>query len=327
MSNQEQFLMIDKEIFNSWMFPKPEENNTMSSFEAYLSLCGLARWKKAQICLTKANLYQRELVASLSFLAVRFGWSKGRTQRMIDRWIKDGFISKRYENGNTIIKVKKYLILTGSDTANDTISDTISDTPNNEAKTGVKTSVSDTISDTTFDTVSDTTVIQQRYDGGNNKKKEKKEEKEKNKKEEGESVAKAPTPPIESNSIFNELIDYWNSEALEGIPRVTRLNKPRKNKIKARLKSNPKFCEDFKVVVQRFSKNINFYTGANDRNWVITFDWIIENESNYLKVLEGNYDDKGIDKISFRNGKEVKGNTVDEQYRETMEDFKKMGVI
>lgn len=29
--------------------------------------------------------------------------------------------------------------------------------------------------------------------------------------------------------------------------------------------------------------------GDNPRNWKVTFDWIIENDKNYLKIIEGNY--------------------------------------
>ena len=31
--------------------------------------------------------------------------------------------------------------------------------------------------------------------------------------------------------------------------------------------------------------------GQNNRNWTITFDWLIK-PNNFIKVLEGNYDDK-----------------------------------
>ena len=34
---------------------------------------------------------------------------------------------------------------------------------------------------------------------------------------------------------------------------------------------------------------IPFLEGQNDRGWVATFDWIIANDNNAVKVLEGNY--------------------------------------
>jgi hypothetical protein len=33
-----------------------------------------------------------------------------------------------------------------------------------------------------------------------------------------------------------------------------------------------------------------FCLGSNDRGWRVTFDWLIENDKNISKLLEGNYD-------------------------------------
>ena len=30
-------------------------------------------------------------------------------------------------------------------------------------------------------------------------------------------------------------------------------------------------------------------SGDNDRGWKASFDWLLENDSNIMKVLEGNY--------------------------------------
>lgn len=38
-----------------------------------------------------------------------------------------------------------------------------------------------------------------------------------------------------------------------------------------------------------------FLTGENERKWVATFDWLIENDTNYLKVLELRYKNKSKD--------------------------------
>ena len=45
-----------------------------------------------------------------------------------------------------------------------------------------------------------------------------------------------------------------------------------------------------------------FLQGDNKNNWQITFDWFI-NKSNFLKVLEGNYDDKINSEIKYANQK------------------------
>ena len=58
-------------------------------------------------------------------------------------------------------------------------------------------------------------------------------------------------------------------------------------------------------------KNINnssFLKGQNKNNWVITFDWLIK-PNNFIKVLEGNYDDVKP-KIEH---KEVQGKTIEKK--------------
>ena len=34
----------------------------------------------------------------------------------------------------------------------------------------------------------------------------------------------------------------------------------------------------------------SFLLGSNDKNWKVCFDWIIENDKNYIKILEGKYE-------------------------------------
>ena len=36
----------------------------------------------------------------------------------------------------------------------------------------------------------------------------------------------------------------------------------------------------------------SFLKGDNDRGWKASFDWIFENNKNWVKVFEGNYGDK-----------------------------------
>ena len=38
----------------------------------------------------------------------------------------------------------------------------------------------------------------------------------------------------------------------------------------------------------------NFCKGENDRGWRADFDWLIKNDHNIIKVLEGKYDNKGV---------------------------------
>lgn len=86
----------------------------------------------------------------------------------------------------------------------------------------------------------------------------------------------------------SDLIDMWNKYC-GNLPRVSKLTQTRKRKIVQRLKEEPDPKVWEKVFV-RCATN-GFLNGTeNDRLWSASFDWIIGNDTNYVKVLEGRYD-------------------------------------
>ncbi len=78
--------------------------------------------------------------------------------------------------------------------------------------------------------------------------------------------------------------DYWNV-AVEGtqLPTVKTMSEARLKKLKTRIRE-PAF--DFIGIIKKIyiSKKIRY-----DSQW-FSFDWVFENETNYIKILEGNYD-------------------------------------
>lgn len=82
--------------------------------------------------------------------------------------------------------------------------------------------------------------------------------------------------------ILEPYMAYWNLFAAKyNLPKVTTATELRQKKLEARLKE-PKF-----VFTQIISVATNS-TIATSGTW-FTFDWILEGEKNYIKVLEGNY--------------------------------------
>jgi len=69
------------------------------------------------------------------------------------------------------------------------------------------------------------------------------------------------------------------------------LEKPRKitDKIRthlhARIAENKNFLDDFKICLEKLAC-LPFYLGKNDRNWKVTFRYLIKNNENYNKILE-----------------------------------------
>lgn len=107
--------------------------------------------------------------------------------------------------------------------------------------------------------------------------------------------------PLSVNSP-NELVSLWH-EHCPTLAKIGKLTDARKSKINARIKSEPS-----KAYWETLFKKISatpFLTGASDSGtWKANFDWILKNEDNAAKVLEGNYDRSGTRKLSNQDQRE-----------------------
>lgn len=81
--------------------------------------------------------------------------------------------------------------------------------------------------------------------------------------------------------------DMWNLMAgYTGLAKVEVINSSRTKKLGARIRE-PAF--DFPAILNKV-KDSRILKGVDNGNgWKATFDWIIENETNYVKILEGQY--------------------------------------
>ncbi len=71
----------------------------------------------------------------------------------------------------------------------------------------------------------------------------------------------------------------------EGLPVPETLSESRRKKFKVRIKEPP--FEFYKIL--EGIHNSKFCRGDNNRNWKVDWDWIFENDSNYLKILENKF--------------------------------------
>ena len=78
------------------------------------------------------------------------------------------------------------------------------------------------------------------------------------------------------------------NETCTSFSKVTAVSADRKKHISARLKQYG--VEKIKLVFQKAEAS-SFLKGDNNRKWKANFDWLL-NETNFAKVLDGNYDDK-----------------------------------
>lgn len=87
---------------------------------------------------------------------------------------------------------------------------------------------------------------------------------------------------------FQHIVNLYNS-ICTSLPKVQSLSVARRKAIKARL--NTYSVEQFELMFKKAEASC-FLKGKNKTNWQANFDWLIK-DSNFAKVLDGNYDDKG----------------------------------
>lgn len=89
----------------------------------------------------------------------------------------------------------------------------------------------------------------------------------------------------------NDFVDKWNEfAAKQKICQIQSLSEGRKKKLKARF-AEEKFKNNIDLIFKNIGKS-NFLLGRGDSSWKINFDWLIDNDKNYLKVIEGVYNNK-----------------------------------
>lgn len=102
----------------------------------------------------------------------------------------------------------------------------------------------------------------------------------------------------DTDSIYNTIIEYWNSK-------VGRCSASKERLVKLKERCQDKlFREEYKKAIDKIAYS-SFCKGGGNTGWKANIDWFIQNDTNIRKVLEGKYDDKdrsGIKKFM----KEVK---------------------
>lgn len=89
----------------------------------------------------------------------------------------------------------------------------------------------------------------------------------------------------EKPKFIKPFVDLWNIFATENkLTTVTKINDTRKKIFRTRIRDE---SFDF-ITVLSIAKKSEFI--LDGRHW-FTFDWIFKNDSNYLKVIEGKFDD------------------------------------
>lgn len=101
----------------------------------------------------------------------------------------------------------------------------------------------------------------------------------------------------EKNAPYNNIIyidkkgisgvkEIWNNFAVKhSLQSIARVSRERSGKLATRQKEE---LFDIEKILLEAEKQ-PFLFGVNDRGWKMDFDWLIENDNNYLKILENKY--------------------------------------
>lgn len=111
--------------------------------------------------------------------------------------------------------------------------------------------------------------------------KKEKEKENKNKKENKESVDLA------------DAVRAFNDKLMDKLPIVVVFNEKRKQKLGARFEEFKRFGNPAEVWITLIEKikRSKFLCGETGE-WKCTFDWLVENSTNWVKVYEGQYENK-----------------------------------
>lgn len=89
------------------------------------------------------------------------------------------------------------------------------------------------------------------------------------------------------NVPYEEIKNLYN-QLCPSLSRIMKITDSRKRHIKARWKEVSGNIDAFKRLFE-MTEESKFLTGNNEKGWKADFDWLIKNNDNYTKVLEGKY--------------------------------------
>jgi hypothetical protein len=123
---------------------------------------------------------------------------------------------------------------------------------------------------------------------------------------EGASAPVAATASTPKGTTAEQIVKLWNEMTRAPLPRCQTLTDERRRRIRARVSKLPALA-DWRRVFERIQAS-QFCRGEIDgRNgqtpWVADLDWVIKNDTNLARVLEGRFDDRaGPVLMSQRSG-------------------------
>lgn len=278
------YIKLHRKIQECWVWDADEK---YSKGQAWVDLLLLANHKEKKMAFdNKIIVIDRgQLVTSIDALSRRWHWAFNTTKRFLRLLESDGMLTRKSDNRKTLITIENYEIYQGRDDEDDEDADR----------------QTDRLLDSQADRLLDGLTANKLTDSltpNKNVKNVKNEKNEKNVK----------------NNIYSpksrEIIALYNS-ICKSFPKARETEKRIKT-LNTRLK---KYTADDFALVFTMAEESDFLSGRSGVWTSCSFDWLI-NETNMIKVLEGNYKNKSStsDIDNWLNGSGDDINIIDGLY-------------
>lgn len=293
-------------------------SEAFTRLQAWIDLLIIANHDESYIYVrgNKVEIKRGQVGKAQDTLADRWKWSRGKVDRFLKELEKSGQIVRQKNSVMSLISIVNYEVYqcgsTTESTADKTTDDTPKDTtdgrqiiPQNGQQTDQQTDVNKN--------VKKNNILSPKVDNIPSPPKG----------EEASTPAlasKAVEPKPEDEEIIQpepaqkkkplpakKIADMWNTTCT-GYPKIFTLSEARKNKIRIRVEEMGGIEKAMPIMQTIFKKmqESKFLKGGNKRGWKASFDWVFENDKNWVKVWEGNYDEnKNGEAVSTENPKNV----------------------
>jgi len=256
-----------------------EPGRKFSRLEAWLYIINVLA---AGVDDEKSGLKRGEFIASIRFLADRFNWSHGTTQRFMDQLLEHSMISRVVREAvRQPVQEAGHFIVCEYETYNQT---------RYTERYGKRYAERYKIKE----------VIKEGF-------------KEVEKKDTPAFAEASAGTPVLADRSFSEgrspkiLVDIYRKHN-QSLPEVKALTSERLKKCRSRINHAVRdgcleqYLEDFKAAVRK-AQQTPFIRGEGARGWRASFDWFVANHVNVYAVLEGKYDGPAAESHSGNGGK------------------------
>lgn len=281
--------------------------------QAWIDLLLVANYRDSVIYVrgNKVDVKRGQIAKSQDFFATRWKWSRGKVIRFLDELQKCGQIVQQKSNVITLISVVNYEYYQQDGTT---------DEPQTDSRQYNK---------RTTDGTTDEPQIVQPNERRIKKNKEDNKETSLTRGKENAAAVAAPTSasdeaeapkPIKAekreNLPFKEIKELWNAVCV-GYPKLHSLSESRKNKMRNRVAEMGGAEKSLLLLREIFTKMqvSNFLRGDNKRGWKASFDWLFENDKNWVKVYEGNYDNRPDTAPRYRTNNSNNGKNCNDEWK------------